>query len=165
MPSTANRFPTVQTYISSSYTDNTLKAATPLGTSFTTLGTASGDYAYIGSNTRFDMVIFDLNAASSVTSIVWEYYDGTAWVPFAPLSGSLRYADDGQDNELVDYDFSGDGVELFPSNIMPDWSTTLVNSVNRYWVRVSGTVTSIITAYSIKIRPVTYWCKTRESIP
>jgi len=162
VPSTASRFPNIQIYEGSSYTDKTLEAATPLGTAFTALGTTSGDYAYIGSNTRFDMVIFDLNAASSVTSVAWEYHDGTAWVQFAPLSGSLRYADDGQDNELIDYDFSGDGVELFPSNIMPDWSTTTVNSVSRYWVRVSGTVTSVITAYSIKIRPVTYYASSKD---
>ena len=162
MPSTASRFPTLQIYESAAFTDRTLEAATPLGTAFTLLGTTSGDYAYFGSKAKFDMVTFNLNAGSGVSDIAWEYHDGTAWNQFAPLSGSLKYDADGADDVLTDYVLSGDGVEIFPATIMADWSTTTINSLNRYWIRVSGTVTSDITAFSVEIRPLAFYASSKD---
>ncbi len=166
MPSTANPFPTVQVYDASgtSWTNNTIEAASARGTAFSILPStpASGDYCYIGGDSRFDMVIFDMNAAKTLSSIVWEYHNGAAWTQFAPMSGNMRYVDDGQDNELTDFNFSGDGVEIFPTNIMPFWSTTAVNSITKYWVRVSGTASSAPTAFSIRIRPLTSYATTKD---
>ena len=166
MPSTANPFPTVQVYDASgtSYTNNTIEAASARGTALSILPStpASGDYCYIGGDSRFDMVIFDMNAGKTLSSIVWEYHNGAAWTQFAPMSGNMRYEDDGQDNEITDFNFSGDGVEIFPANIMPFWSTTAVNSITKYWVRVSGTASSAPTAFSIRIRPLTSYATTKD---
>ena len=50
---------------SSTYTDVTLEAQSPAGTSFSILSTAS-HYLYLGHDERFDMAIFDMDVAGDL---------------------------------------------------------------------------------------------------
>ena len=74
-------FSTVFTYNGSTYTDVTLEAQSPLGTSFSVLGGTS-HYLYLGHDERFDMAVFDVDTPSSIGALTWEYYNGTAWTQF-----------------------------------------------------------------------------------
>ena len=103
---------------------------------------AAGDRLYIGLDRRFDGILFVLGAAGSYTSIIYEYWDGTAW---ASLPLTLAYT------------FSGNGgVVRF--QIRDDWATRLLNTVEandtglaagdtaagiaKYWIRARVTAVS-----------------------
>ena len=62
----------------SDYTDVTLEAQSPAGTSFTIFNTAA-HYLYLGHTERFDMAVFDIDGAGSLGALTWEFYNGSAW--------------------------------------------------------------------------------------
>ena len=153
-------FDKVFTYNGSSYTDVTLEAQSPAGTSFSILG-ASSHYLYLGNDAKFDMAIFDVDTAGSLGALTWQYYNGTAWTEFIPASG--RYEIDPDDDEGGQYDFSKDGVEIFPPNLLSDWATDAINSETKYWVRVStASVTTAPTIKRIQMRPYAAYCTTKD---
>ena len=153
-------FDKVFTYNGSSYTDVTLEAQSPAGTSFSILG-ASTHYLYVGNDSKFDMAIFDVDTAGSLGALTWQYYNGTAWTEFIPASG--RYEIDPDDDEGGQYDFSKDGVEIFPPNLLSDWATDAINSETKYWVRVStASVTTAPTIKRIQMRPYAAYCTTKD---
>ena len=55
---------------SSDYTDVTLEAQSPVGTSFTIFNTAA-HYLYLGHTERFDMAVFDIDGAGSLGALTW----------------------------------------------------------------------------------------------
>ena len=131
---------------SGDYTDVTLEAQSPGGTSFT-LFNSSAHYLYLGHSQKFDMAIFDVDTAGDLGALTWEYRKSDdTWVEFIPASA--RFAVDPDDNEGTQYAFDKDGAEIFPSNLLDDWATLTVNSANLYWVRV--TAASVTTAPTIK---------------
>ena len=146
---------------SGDYTDVTLEAQSPAGTSFTLLN-SSAHYIYLGHASKFDMAIFDVDTAGSLGALTWEYRTSSdTWEAFIPASG--RYELDPDDNEGVQFDFSKDGAEIFPPNILSDWATLTINSANLYWVRV--TAASVATAPTIKriqMRPYAAYCTTKD---
>ena len=153
-------FDKVFTYNGSSYTDVTLEAQSPAGTSFSILG-ASSHYLYVGNDSKFDMAVFDVDTAGSLGALTWQYYNGTAWTEFIPASG--RYEIDPDDDEGGQYDFSKDGVEIFPPNLLSDWATDAINSETKYWVRVStASVTTAPTIKRIQMRPYAAYCTTKD---
>ena len=153
-------FDKVFTYNGSSYTDVTLEAQSPAGTSFSILG-ASSHYLYLGNDSKFDMAVFDVDTAGSLGALTWQYYNGTAWTEFIPASG--RYEIDPDDDEGGQYDFSKDGVEIFPPNLLSDWATDAINSETKYWVRVStASVTTAPTIKRIQMRPYAAYCTTKD---
>jgi len=153
-------FDKVFTHNGSSYTDVTLEAQSPAGTSFSILG-ASSHYLYLGNDTKFDMAIFDVDTAGSLGALTWQYYNGSAWTEFIPASG--RYEIDPDDDEGGQYDFSEDGVEIFPANLLSDWATDAINSETKYWVRVStASVTTAPTIKRIQMRPYAAYCTTKD---
>ena len=95
-------FTSVFTYNGSSYTDVTLEAQSPAGTSFSILGGAS-HYLYLGHDYKFDLAVFDVDTAGSLGALTWQYYNGTAWTTFIP--GSARYELDPDDEQGVQFDF------------------------------------------------------------
>jgi len=145
---------------SGDYTDITLEAQSPAGTAFTLFSTTA-HYLYLGHSEKFDMAIFDVGIAGSLGTLTWEYYNG-AWIPFVPASG--RYPIDPDDEEGKQYDFTEDGIEEFPSNILSDWTTTTINSItNKYWVRVTtATVNTAPTIKRIQMRPINMYCTTAD---
>ena len=153
-------FDKVFTYNGSSYTDVTLEAQSPAGTSFSILG-ASSHYLYVGNDSKFDMAVFDVDTAGSLGALTWQYYNGTAWTEFIPASG--RYEIDPDDDQGGQYDFSKDGVEIFPPNLLSDWATDAINSETKYWVRVStASVTTAPTIKRIQMRPYAAYCTTKD---
>ena len=153
-------FDKVFTYNGSSYTDVTLEAQSPAGTSFSILG-ASSHYLYVGNDSKFDMAVFDVDTAGSLGALTWQYYNGTAWTEFIPASG--RYEIDPDDDEGGQYDFSKDGVEIFPPNLLSDWATDAINSETKYWVRVStASVTTAPTIKRVQMRPYAAYCTTKD---
>ena len=148
----------------SAYTNNTLEAQSPAGTSFT-LFNSTDDYLLIGHASKFDMAVFDIDTAGSLGALTWQYSTANAWVTFQPASG--RYQIDPDDNQGGQFDFSKDGVEIFPPNLMSDWATRAFTidgaSVSKYWLRVS--VASTATAPTIKriqMRPYSSYCTTKD---
>jgi|TARA_R110000765_G_scaffold299730_4_gene394537 hypothetical protein len=146
---------------SGDYTDVTLEAQSPAGTSFT-LFDSSAHYLYLGHASKFDMAVFDVDIAGSLGALTWQYRKSDdTWVTFVP--GSARYEVDPDDDEGGQYDFSKDGAELFPPNILSDWATLTINSSNLYWVRV--TAASVATSPTIKriqMRPYAAYCTTKD---
>ena len=146
---------------SGDYTDVTLEAQSPAGTSFT-LFDSSAHYLYLGHASKFDMAVFDVEIAGSLGALTWQYRKSDdTWVTFVP--GSARYEVDPDDDEGGQYDFSKDGAELFPPNILSDWATLTINSANLYWVRV--TAASVATSPTIKriqMRPYAAYCSTKD---
>jgi hypothetical protein len=153
-------FDKVFKYNGSSYTDVTLEAQSPAGTAFSILD-ASSHYLYLGHDSKFDMAIFDVDTAGSLGALTWQYYNGSAWTEFIPASG--RYEIDPDDDEGGQYDFSEDGVEIFPANLLSDWATDAINSETKYWVRVStASVTTAPTIKRIQMRPYAAYCTTKD---
>jgi hypothetical protein len=153
-------FDKVFTHNGSSYTDVTLEAQSPAGTSFSVLG-ASSHYLYIGNDSKFDMAVFDVDTAGSLGALTWQYYNGSAWTTFVPASA--RYQLDPDDDEGSQYDFSKDGAEIFPANLLSDWATDAINSETKYWVRVStASVTTAPTIKRIQMRPYAAYCTTKD---
>ena len=148
MPTSAtNYFDTVFAFDgSSTYTNITLEMQSPAGTSATILADTN-DILYLGDASRFDMAIFDIDTAGSLGALIWEYYNGSTWVVFTPLSAS-HYTDPDDSPDTM-FDFSKDGAETFPVGRLSDWATVAVNSATKYWVRCTST-TSVSTAPSLR---------------
>ena len=141
------------------YADVTLEAQSPAGTSFAILNTAA-HYLYLGHAEKFDMATFDIDTAGSYGALTWQYYNG-GWITFTPASG--RYELDPDDNEGGQFDFSKDGIEEFPSNILADWATVAINDATKYWVRVSAaSVGNFATVKRIQMRPLNAYCTTGD---
>lgn len=153
-------FDKVFKYNGSSYTDVTLEAQSPAGTAFSILD-ASSHYLYLGYDNKFDMAVFDVDTAGSLGALTWQYYNGSAWTTFVPASG--RYEIDPDDDEGGQYDFSEDGVEIFPANLLSDWATDAINGETKYYVRVStASVTTAPTIKRIQMRPYAAYCTTKD---
>ena len=146
---------------SSDYTDVTLEAQSPGGTSFTILNSAA-HYLYLGHDDKFDMAVFDVDVPASIGALTWEFFNGSTWTAFVPASGRLIHDPDVTDYN-VPYGFLKDGVEIFPENLLFTWDTTTINGSLKYWVRV--TAASVETAPTIKriqMRPINAYCSTRD---
>ena len=139
-------FEKIFAYNGSSYTDVTLDAQRPSSTAFSVLG-GTNHFLYLGHGSKFDMAIFDVDTAGSLGALKYEYYNGSAWTEFVPASA--RYANDPDDEEGEPYAFDKNGAEIFPINLLTSWATNAINSVTKYWVRISSP-TSVTTAPTIK---------------
>jgi len=163
MPTSAtNYFDTVFAFDgSSTYSNITLEMQSPAGTSATILADTN-DVLYLGDANRFDMAIFDVDTAGSLGALIWEYYNGSTWAVFTPLSAT--YYTDPDDNPDTMYNFSKDGAEQFPAGRMSDWATVAVNSATKYWVRCTSTtsVSSAPSLRSIRKRPLAAYCSTQD---
>tara|TARA_R110002110_G_scaffold104434_2_gene263384 strand:+ start:1151 stop:2263 length:1113 start_codon:yes stop_codon:yes gene_type:complete len=159
--STDFSFSSVFTYNGSSYTDVTLEAQSPAGTSFSVLG-GNDHFLYLGHASKFDMALFDLDAVGSVGIPKWEYTNGSGgWTEFIPGSGRRQI--DPDDNEGAQWKFDKDGAERFPTNLLDSWSTLTVNSANVYWVRAStASFSTAPTIKRIQMRPLAAYCSTKD---
>jgi len=146
---------------SGDYTDVTLEAQSPAGTSFT-LFNSSAYYLYLGHASKFDMAVFDVDTAGSLGALTWEYRTSSdTWAEFVPASG--RYEIDPDDSEGGQYAFDKDGAEIFPPNLLSDWATVTINSANLYWVRVTtASVSTSPTIKRIQMRPYAAYCSTKD---
>ena len=154
-------FTKVLTYNGSNYGDMTLEAQSPAGTSFGAFVETS-HFLYLGHDSKFDMAIFDIDAAGSLGTLKYEYYNGAAWTEFIPASA--RYQLDVDDNEGAQYAFNKDGAETFPPNLLSDWATVAIDSSTLYWVRISSpsSVSTAPTFKRIQMRPYAAYCTTKD---
>ena len=147
---------------SSDYTDVTLEAQSPGGTSFTILNSAA-HYLYLGHDDKFDMAVFDVDVPASIGALTWEFFNGSAWIEFVPASGRLVHDPDVQTEYGLAYSFNKDGVEIFPENLLSTWDTTTINGSLKYWVRVTAaSVETAPTLKRIQMRPINVYCGTRD---
>lgn len=118
---------------SSTYTDNSTEADTASGTAFNLL-TDTDDILYLGKETKFQEVYFDLDTLGDYSAgVTWEYYNGASWV-----SLSTSGADD----------LESTGTMTFTPPA--SWAETTVNSVSRFWIRAqAASYTTTATANSI----------------
>jgi len=122
------------------FTNRTAEAATPTGTEFSLLS-ATSDYIYIGDNSTFGGIDFDFQTKGRGHTLVVEYYRNTgSWTTMSAAAHTL------DDNTGA---FVRDGAITY--DIPTDWATTAINSVTRYWIRIStsATPTTVAKAYFI----------------
>lgn len=135
----ATTFDNVYTY-NGSYVDNSTEAGTDIGTSFTLLS-ATTDYVYIGLSTTFSGIKFEFETVGSNNTLKIEYYN-SSWTELTVNTNTLSDSTGG----LI-----RDGVISW--DIPSSWSTLSVNSVTKYWIRISTTTTPITPAKAYYIIP------------
>lgn len=102
------------------------------------LGTSAavGRIAYFGSKTNdvnvpggpFSSLVFDISQEAKNITVVWEYWNGSAWATLT--------AQDNTDQ------FRNLGVNSIEWTIPSAWATTSVNSVTGYWIRARTSAVS-----------------------
>jgi hypothetical protein len=122
-------------------TDNTTEAGTEGGTYFDLMSSTS-DYLYLGLDSTFLGIKFEFATKGLNYNLVLEYYssESGAWKELTS-----------NDNNLVENtnNFASDG--LISWDLPTDWVTTSINSVTKYWVRISTSTipSTMATAYYI----------------
>lgn len=116
------------------------------------LGTAAAvnKAVYFGSKTNdsnvpggpFTSLVFDLSQGSKNITVVWEYWNGSAWVTLTT-----------QDNTDQ---FKNEGVNSVSWTIPTAWATTAVNSITGYFVRARISVVSAGSATPIQANRFVY---------
>ena len=133
-------FDTVFLYDGSTYINNTTEASTEEGTAFS-LMSATSNYLYLGSSGTFSAADFDFNVKGSNYTLKIEYYNN-AWTTLATTTNAL---DDNTNN------FKSNGRIEY--TIPTDWAITTINSVSKYWLRLSTTTAPVTTATAYSIFP------------
>jgi hypothetical protein len=123
------------------YINNTTEAGTENGTSFDLMG-ATDEYLYTGLSTTFGGISFEFDSRGSNYTLECEYWNGSVWTSL-DISGAT-YEDDTSD-------FESDGRIYW--DIPGNWAATTVNSVSKYWIRISTTTTPVTTATAFLIVP------------
>ena len=162
MPSTVEQyFDIVEVFDGSSFTDRTLEAQSPAGTAFAILE-GTDDFLYLGDASKFDMALFDIATAGSLGTLKYEYWNGSAFTEFIPMSGT--YQNDPDDNENASYGFGEDGAEIFPVNRIANWAETTIDGQSAFWIRISSptSVSTAPTIKSIKKRGLQAYCTTAD---
>ena len=142
---TANAFTQAWLYNGDSgpgYTDITAECGTETGTEFD-LMTSAEDYLYVGLDTIFEGIKFEFQTRASGQALKVEYYDtGTGWTE---LTHNL--------NDYVDNtsNFDSDGIIEWTAPI--GWGTVAVNSVSKYYIRISTTENPVTIAKAYYIIP------------
>lgn len=113
-------------YDTSVYNDFTAAAAN-FTTADVTLTNSIGAIWYFGYDVPFENITFLVSTASNGGTVVWEYWNGTAWTT---LTGS------GQD-------LTATGARVRWWTIPTDWTAYAVSSVTKYWVRYRVSATFV----------------------
>jgi len=111
------------------YTDNSFEANMPTGIPFYALSVPANidDSMYIGADSHFDAIRFDMSVVRVGSALVWEYFDGSAWQSLATTDDTNFLANDG----IVSF-------------TMPtDWKMTIINGVKKFWIRLRVTSAGI----------------------
>jgi hypothetical protein len=90
---------------------------------------------YLGYSSIFNEVYFDILAAGSGYTLVWEYWNGSTWATLSVTDGTSNFTADGWVTWTA------------PAN----WATTTVNGVSAYWIRVRTTTTPTTVATCVFI--------------
>lgn len=124
-------FNKVWTFISGVYTDETTDAASG-SSADVNLPSAIGDIAYFGRTAKFDSLSINSNTAGTNGQVIWEYYNGSAWMPLTDYYATSNV------------NFTGNGYITFAPHT--NWATTSINGEGGgyYYIRAR-----VITNYSV----------------
>lgn len=136
-------FDTVYLYNGSTYIVDTTEASSEAGTPFN-LMSAVNNYLYVGSESKFYGIKFELANKGSDYNLKVEYYNGSSWVELT--SSGFELAD-------TTLDFDSDGSITWNNAVDALWSTVAVNSTTKYWIRISTTDVPSAVASSYYIIP------------
>lgn len=114
-------------YNGSTYT--TLQFASDPPYEFFGSSAAVNKAAYFGSNTNdsnvpggpFSNLVFDITRGAKNITVVWEYWNGSAWTTLTTQDNTDR--------------FRNEGANSVTWTIPTAWATTAVNGVTGYWIR------------------------------
>jgi hypothetical protein len=110
-------------YDGAAYVDNSTEADLAGGAAFLGLQ-GTDDFFYIGKNTNFKQVYFDLAVNGDYgDGLTWEYWNGATWAAIVDKAGAGA-------------DMEADGV--LTHTPQSDWVKNAVNSLNYYWLRASA---------------------------
>jgi len=124
-----------------SFADDTTEAGTEGGTEFS-LVTSTLDYVYVGLGSTFAGIKFEFETRGSGHILVVEYWNGSVWTT---MTANV--------DKLVDdtSNFESDGSITY--TIPGDWVTNTVNSVSKFWIRVSTSTAPVTVAKAFFIIP------------
>ena len=131
-------FDKVWTYISSSYSDVTTAAGNTTSADVT-MPSAAADIIYFGKTAKFDAISFDLSTLGIGGLVVWEYYNGSTWMPLTTYFAVSN-------NNFI----TGDGYITF--NPHSDWATTQINSEATAYYYVRARVTTTYTTAPVGVQ-------------
>jgi len=135
------------------FVDNTIEAQLKGGTAFTILE-ATGDYLYLGSESRFDMAGFYYATSGVVSGLVWEYYKGGTWTRFVP-----RWEHDFTSSGAEEFDYLNGWTTFTITTTSPHTASTVPDSDARYYIRLSASsITTSPTVKKIECRPYAAYC-------
>jgi hypothetical protein len=117
-----------------SYVNVTTEMGTEGGTSVTVLE-AIGDYLYLGSASTFSGAKLEFFTRGANNTLKVEYHSGSGWKTLTANTDLLV------DNTA---NLASDGSITFTPPV--DWDTVAVNSVTKYWIRLSTTTTPVTLA-------------------
>jgi len=117
-------FDYVATYYLGATSTNTTEAKITAGTAYIVGVHSSTEYMWVGKNTTFSEIYFDIATAGSSVSYAWQYSQGSGvWADLTVTNGTTN--------------FSVDGSVTFTPPV--DWATDTVDSYTGYLVRVRPT--------------------------
>lgn len=120
--------------ISSVFTDVTTAAADGTGGSnISPMHTSVNDAIYFGDDAKFDTMTLTQSTRGTVGKNIWEYYNGSSWVPIQKIPYSVN-------SDLTSNNYSR--FTFVPPN---DWAATTVSDVtSRYYImqRVTSNYTT-----------------------
>jgi len=123
----AINFDNVFLFDGASYVDYTTEAGIEIGVEFNILSDID-EYFYVGYSETYSGIKFNLKDRASGCVLKTEYWNGAAWVELTlELNNYVDSTSSMLSNGLISYDIPG------------DWASTVVNSVNKYWIRFSTT--------------------------
>jgi hypothetical protein len=95
---------------------------------------AINDAAYFGYSFRFTEVEVEVGTAGTGNTVVWEYYNGSAWTALSGVTDSTN-------------SFTTAGLKSVVWTLPWDWAKTNINAAgSMYWVRARVTVAGSTTA-------------------
>jgi uncharacterized phage protein gp47/JayE len=126
-----------------SYQDVSGECNLPFGTGVDIAATSVGEALYVGALSKFNMIWFQIQQASTGGAGVWEYYNGTTWAALTVTDNTTKFTT------------SGALIITVPG----DWAANKVNNVFCFWARyrLTTTFTIVPKAYHLFAPPVPGW--------
>ena len=92
------------------------------------------DAIYFGNDTPFiGLWVAVTTPATGDYILRYEYWNGVSWVSFGPT------------DDTVQWSLAGEGYVRWTPGLVPGWSTTAVNGVTAYWIRVRVGLVVLVT--------------------
>ena len=112
------------------------------------------DAFYFGGDSEFDIITLNMGTAGVGNTIVWEYWNGSAWTSLTVTDTTSGFTDIGVGNVSF--------------TIPIDWVTCTVNGSSQYWVRsrvsVAAFTTQPLLTQGVIRTSSSIWSKAREPI-